>query len=242
MSSRGEIFAVLVLLLLATIMGQCSEELSTKRPRILTVKANSPLKIDGNLDDEAWSNSPKVTGFWHYDKDESAEEQTEVMICYDDNAICIGFICHDLRLNFICAQQRKQAVDWEATIHLASSLTHLTNPAFFGDTDYTFTVNTLGTQGRRVPGGAAVKIEWHDDWQAAVKITEKGWQGEMAIPFRIFRLPRKPKAFDISFYRSIPAPRLIFGTSPYEFSVRDFCKTKFALQLSRRVSKCAVYS
>ena len=76
-------------------------------------------------------------------------------------------------------------------------------------------VNPLGTQSEWVPGGAAAKIEWRGDWQASAKITEKGWQVEIAIPFRIFRLPRKPKAFSIHFSRTIPAPRLIDSTFPY---------------------------
>ncbi|MCX7643021.1 MAG: hypothetical protein N2116_04345 [Armatimonadetes bacterium] len=47
------------------------------------------------------------------------------------------------------------------------------------------------------------------------KFTEKGWQAEIAIPFRIFRLPKKPKAFGIWFYRFVPPPRLEVSTFPY---------------------------
>lgn len=216
MFNRSGIFAMLVLLLFATILGQCSEKPSIERPHIPAVKVNAPPKIDGNLDDEAWSNAPKVTGFWRYDKDELAEEQTEVMICYDDAAIYIGFICHDSQPNLIRAQQRKRGGGLGSDDSFGVVIDPLNQPRIFGDTDYTFTVNPLGTQDEWVPGGAAAKIEWRGDWQAAVKIVEKGWQGEIAIPFRIFRLPRKPKSFSVSFYRSIPAPRLIFSTFPYK--------------------------
>lgn len=37
-------------------------------------------KIDGLLNDEAWQKAAKVTGFWRLDKDELAEEQTEVRL------------------------------------------------------------------------------------------------------------------------------------------------------------------
>jgi hypothetical protein len=53
------------------------------------------------------------------------------------------------------------------------------------------------------------------DWQAKARTTKTGWQVEMAIPFRIFRLPRKPSAFALWFSRTIPSPRLENSTFPY---------------------------
>jgi len=63
----------------------------------------------------------------------------------------------------------------------------------------------------KIPGGAAPKIEWRGDWKAATKATNKGWQAEMAISFRILRVPRGQKRFGIRFDRYLPQPRAIFG-------------------------------
>ena len=56
----------------------------TGRPHIPAIKVNSPPKIDGDLNDAAWKIAAKVTGFWRTDRDQLAQEQTEVLICYDD--------------------------------------------------------------------------------------------------------------------------------------------------------------
>ena len=184
------------------------------RPHIPAIKVDAAPKIDGLLDDEAWQKAAKVTGFWRLDKDELAEEQTEVLICYDDAAIYIAFICHDSQPHLIRAQQKKRSGGLWGDDFVSVNIDPLNQPRIFSE-EYTFMVNPLGTQNEWVPGGAAAKIEWRGDWQVAAKITEKGWQVEIAIPFRIFRLPRKLKAFGIHFSRTIPAPRLIDSTFPY---------------------------
>jgi len=164
---------------------------STDRPHIPAIKVNAAPRIDGLLDDEAWQKAAKVTGFWRLDKDELAEEQTEVLICYDNAAIYIAFICHDSKPHLIRAQQKKRSGGLWGDDFVSVNIDPLNQPRIFSE-EYTFMVNPLGTQSEWVPGGAAAKIEWRGDWQASAKITEKGWQVEIAIPFRIFRLPRKP--------------------------------------------------
>lgn len=190
------------------------EEPSFERPIIPAVKVNEPPKIDGMLDDDAWQKAAKVKGFWRTDRDEIAQEQTEVWICYDDTNIYIAFTCHDSQPNLIRAQQRKRGGDLSNEDFVTVNIDPLNQSRVFVEF-YSFFVNPLGTQNEQVPGGAAAKIEWRGDWQAEAKITGKGWQVEIAIPFRIFRLPRKPKAFGIWFSRRIPPPRFEDSTFPY---------------------------
>ena len=186
-----------------------------ERPRIPAIKVNSPPQIDGDLSDEAWQNAAKVTGFWRIDRDQLAEEQTEVWVCYDDTAIYIAFLCFDSQPSLIRAQQRKRGGSFQNDDFISVNIDPLNRPIIAGGIFYTFSVNPIGTQNEWVPGGAAQKIEWRGDWKAKAKITEMGWQAEMAIPFRIFRLPRKPTAFALWFSRTIPPPRLEDSTFPY---------------------------
>ncbi|MEM2368601.1 MAG: carbohydrate binding family 9 domain-containing protein [Candidatus Bathyarchaeia archaeon] len=191
------------------------EEPPLKRPTIPAIKVNEPPKIDGFLDEPLWQKAAKITGFWRTDRDELAKEQTEVLICYDEKSIYVAFLCNDSQPQLIRAQQRKRGGDLSGDDIIAVNIDPLNQPRVFGDTTYSFFVNPLGTQNEEVPGGAAVKIEWRGDWQVKTKITEKGWQAEIAIPFRIFRLPMKPKAFGIWFSRDIPPPRLEYSAFPY---------------------------
>src|SRR5688500_2291879 len=56
------------------------------------VRVAKPPSIDGNLDDEAWSLAPEITGFTQRDPDEGkpATEATVVKVVYDDDAIYFG--------------------------------------------------------------------------------------------------------------------------------------------------------
>ena len=99
-----------------------------ERPHIPAIKVNSPPKIDGDLNDEAWQTAAKVTGFWRTDRDQLAEEQTEVLICYDDTAIYVAFICHDSQPNLIRAQQRKRGGAFQSDDFITINIDPLNQP------------------------------------------------------------------------------------------------------------------
>jgi len=126
--------------------------LSADRPHIPAIKVNAAPKIDGLLNDEAWQKAAKVTGFWRLDKDGLAEEQTEVLICYDDVAVYIAFVCHDSQPHLIRAQQKKRGGGFWGDDFVSVNIDPLNQPRIFSD-EYTFMVNPLGTQSEWVPGG-----------------------------------------------------------------------------------------
>lgn len=55
------------------------------------------IQIDGNLDEPAWAQATRLTGFWQYQPVDGrpAEEQTEVLVWYAPDAIHFGIIAHD---------------------------------------------------------------------------------------------------------------------------------------------------
>jgi len=57
----------------------------------------NPPKIDGRLDDTAWTDVPLVTDFIQFEphKGSSATVRTEVSIAYDEAHIYFGFKCYD---------------------------------------------------------------------------------------------------------------------------------------------------
>ncbi len=146
-----------------------------ERPHIQAVKVNESPNIDGLLDDPAWQRAAKVTGFWRTDFDEMASEQTEVLICHDDEHLYVAFLCHDSQPQLIQAQQRKRGGAFWNDDSVSLGIDPLNRPRFTPDQPtYIFYVKPVGTQDEIVPSGAAAKIEWRGDWKAAAKITEKG--------------------------------------------------------------------
>src|SRR4051812_26416815 len=85
---------ILILILFSLATGLAAQE----RPDFKVTRTQKPPVIDGNLDDEAWSTEPLVTGDWlSYDPlyGEKQAQRTEVHAGYDDRYLYFAFHCLD---------------------------------------------------------------------------------------------------------------------------------------------------
>src|SRR5512146_3490156 len=66
-------------------------------PTTRSVRATSAIRLDGKLDEPAWSAAPPTTEFTQIDPDEGqpASERTEVRVVYDDGALYVGIRAFD---------------------------------------------------------------------------------------------------------------------------------------------------
>jgi Carbohydrate family 9 binding domain-like len=83
--------SILFILLLAVLTAQ------SQNKSVEAVKTLQVPKIDGNLDDVAWTNAPVLTGFIQNSPNVGAPatQKTEVRIIYDNAAIYIGAYLYD---------------------------------------------------------------------------------------------------------------------------------------------------
>ena len=60
-------------------------------------RLESEVQIDGKLDEPAWSQATRLTGFWQYQPVDGrlAEEETEVLVWYAPDAIWFGVLARD---------------------------------------------------------------------------------------------------------------------------------------------------
>ncbi|MCS7224073.1 MAG: carbohydrate binding family 9 domain-containing protein [Armatimonadetes bacterium] len=205
----------LVLLSFLSVVGG-QERPPLERPRFQPQKVLERPVIDGNLNDPCWTQTEPIGPFWRTDYDELAPQQTAVRICYDDSSLYFAIRCDDPEPHLIRAQQTKRGGSFFNDDWVSVGIDPLNRPGMaVGETLYIFFANPRGTQDEIVPGGAAAKIEWRGDWNAAAKITKDGWEAEIAIPFRILRLPKKVEFLGITIYRFVPAPRGVMSSFPY---------------------------
>ncbi|MDH7602513.1 MAG: DUF5916 domain-containing protein [Armatimonadota bacterium] len=185
------------------------------------VKVDRPPVIDGVLDDACWQSCARITGFRESQFGREPSERTEVMLCRDESNLYVAFVCYDSQPALIRATQTQI----NSSISNDDYVGVLIDPEHAFLTHYHFEVNAIGTQYHSVPEGAPANITWRGDWQAAAKITDLGWQAEMAIPFAGLRYPAGQRTFSIQFRRYIP--RLDErSTWPFAGAVMD--QTKFA--------------
>jgi hypothetical protein len=66
-------------------------------PTAAIPRVEATVVIDGKLDEPVWSQATRLTGFWQYQPVDGrpAEEQTEVLVWYEPEAIYFGIIAHD---------------------------------------------------------------------------------------------------------------------------------------------------
>ena len=156
----------------------------------------SEIRVDGVLDEPAWSQATRLTGFWQYQPVDGrpAEEKTEVLVWYAPDAIYFGIVAHDRVPKAIRATVAdRDNLDNEDHIVLDLDTFSDRRRAF------SFAVNPLGAQsdGVRSEGAGQVSslipgsTDLNPDfiWESKGRLTGQGYEVEVRIPFKSLRYP-----------------------------------------------------
>ena len=154
------------------------------------------VTIDGALDEPVWAGATRLTGFWQYQPVDGrpAEENTEVLVWYAPDAIYFGIVAHDRVPAAIRATVAdRDNIDNDDRVVIDIDTFHDRRRAFF------FGVNPLGAQsdGVRSEGAGQVSslipgsVDLNPDftWESKGRVTERGYQVEIRIPFKSLRYP-----------------------------------------------------
>jgi hypothetical protein len=157
-------------------------------------RLEASVQIDGNLDEPVWSQATRLTGFWQYQPVDGrrAEEETEVLAWYAADAIYFGILARDRYPAAIRATVAdRDNIDNDDHVVLDLDTFHDRRRAFF------FGVNPLGVQtdGVRSEGAGVVtsfipgSVDKNPDfiWESRGRITDRGYQIEVRIPFKSLR-------------------------------------------------------
>lgn len=187
-----------LLLMAAPVPGATAQtELPQRNPIVPAMRAEVPPKIDGVLTPGEWDGAPVIEGFFH--QLEPAPEGTRVRCYFDRTHLYFAFECDDSQPSAIRGQQKKRNGSMDEDDWVCVGIDALADRR----TMYWFMVNPLGTQAEEIPGGAAAKIEWRGDWEAAAHRNERGWTTEIAIPFELLRYPPGQRRFGLIFRRRL---------------------------------------
>lgn len=174
---------------------------------IAAVRAPSSPVIDGDLSDAAWAQASRATGFTDTMGRRPADDQTEALICYDDEAIYVAFRCFDSAPSAIVAREtvRDSQLSSDGGGSGEDVVDFMIDPFLSHKWDDVsrFRVNPIGTRSARIGGGRGAKAEWSGDWAAAAKRTAEGWTAEMRIPWPLLSYPqsREPVTMGVNFLR-----------------------------------------
>ena len=162
----------------------------TEKKSIAIKRINSPVKIDGDLDEAVWKNVPVADKFIALRptpfRVENIDNATQVYFLYSDEGIYIGGYCHEKNKDSIASE--------------------LVGRDGFGNNDFVgvifdtyydklngfeYFVTPLGEQfdAKQAPNtnGDSEDFRWNAVWQSATKIHADGWSFEMFLPYSAIR-------------------------------------------------------
>jgi hypothetical protein len=210
---NGRGVAVVLGCLLWTSAGTLSAQ---QQPRVSAGRVGEPILIDGNLDDPAWALAAPAQDFIQTEprQGEPASERTEVRFLYDqenlyvgahlfDSAGPAGLVVNDVTRDF-------ESGDSDYFNVLLDTFNDNRNGFMFG-------TNPHGAKrdGQLGGDGAYPNFDWDGIWHVKVRITESGWQVEMAIPFKTLRFGEAPsQVWGLNFMRRIRRKNELVHWSP----------------------------
>jgi len=160
----------------------------TPPPEVHAVRLESPIHLDGRLDEDVWHTAPAATGFRQSQPHEGqpATQRTEVRFAYDDEALYVGARMYDdsgaagVRTRLV-RRDDDPASDY---IEVIFDTYHDHLGRLF------FQVNPSGARyDANGLGGGNGDASWDPVWEVKTTIDSLGWTAEMRIPFSQLRYP-----------------------------------------------------
>ena len=166
------------------------------------VEAAAEVTIDGRLDEPAWAQAARLTGFSQYQPVDGrpAEEKTEVLVWYSPEALHFGIIAHDSvpgSIRATIADRDNLGSDDTVTIFL-DTFNDRRRAFFFGVNPYGAQEDGVQTEGGFNAGnargggnfqGGTLDKSPDYNWESKGLITEQGYTVEISIPFKSLRYP-----------------------------------------------------
>ena len=194
---------IILFLLLAICSYNVNAQNKKNRKKVTTTRITKAPKIDGLLNDSSWRNAEILTDFITFRPDNgkavSAEYQTTVKVIYDDNAVYISAEMSDpdpenIPQEFAVRDNFSQADFFLVTI----------NPNDDGQNPFEFIVQVTGNQADAKISNGNEDFNWSAVWESAAKITDKGWNVEIKLPYRAIRFANRPvQSWGFNFHRRL---------------------------------------
>lgn len=169
--------------------------------RLPAVKTAQTIKIDGELNEEAWKNAAIARNFIEqrpaYGRTEDEDTKTEAYILYDDNAVYVSMFCREKSKDSISRELVGRdviGVNDFAGVMFDTYMDKINGVGFY--------VTALGEQYDCKYSLGQEDDGWSTVYQTATSIKADGWQFEMRIPYAALRFSKeKVQNWGINFVR-----------------------------------------
>ena len=173
-----------------------------QKPRLDVKRAPGAIKIDSNLDDAGWQGAARAENFTAHSPRDGIKPPvaTEVLVTYDTDNFYLAFICHDDPSTVRASMRDRDDIFSDDYVGILFDT--------YGDASWSYEifVNPLGLQGDlKMEGNGNEDGRFDIVFDSKGRITESGWQVEVAIPFSSLRFPVKQvQEWRATFWRNRP--------------------------------------
>ena len=201
MSFRRCTVSVLVFAFLLPNLSFAITGADDRKSFVINRTAKAPV-IDGNVEWSEWADATLVSDFHQIYPTDGIEpsEKTLVRISFDDEFLYIAAQLRHADPGSIRATQMIQDELFFSDDRFAVMLDSFNSKR----NDYYFQVNANGIRRDALRENNSNFIdEWSTIWQAQSRITDDGWETEMAIPFKSISFDPESDTWGINFHRGI---------------------------------------
>jgi uncharacterized protein DUF5916 len=154
------------------------------RPVLIAGRAGSGLRIDGRLDESAWSTADSIPNLTTTEPVEGGQPvgRTVVRVLADVGTIIIGVRADDPEPQRITSFAR----DRDASLQNEDHIRFVLDTYRDGRSGYVFAVNANGARYDALVAnqGEGENSDWDGVWEAATQRTSTGWSAEIRIPVK----------------------------------------------------------
>ncbi len=184
------LLSVILNLFFLSAFGSAADTLVVKK-KYFTKRLATEIILDGIPDEEAWNAVEWGGNFtqWQPNEGQAPTEQTNFKILYDEKFLYVAYRCYDTAPDSIIKRMGRRDEfpgDW---IEINIDSYHDQRTAF------SFTLSVSGVRSDEFVSndGNNWDTSWNPIWFAKTNVDEKGWTGEIKIPFSQLRYGNEPE-------------------------------------------------
>ena len=165
---------------------------SAALPSMRAHRLDGSIRVDGQLDEEAWQTATSYSGFVQKEPVEAAPaiNDSEVWVLYDDEAVYIGARLFDEDPSTIAANMVRRDAEYNGQFDYFE---FMVDPNLDGRTGYRFRISPANVQtDRYLFDDDGEDANWDGVWSSAASVTHDGWVVEMRIPLSQIRYEARP--------------------------------------------------
>ncbi|HVR28666.1 MAG TPA: DUF5916 domain-containing protein [Thermoanaerobaculia bacterium] len=174
------------------------------RPSIRALAIESPIVVDGVLEESAWQRAEVGRDFTTREPVDKlpASEPTEFMVVYTPSTLYFGIRAFDSQPDAIVAKEMER----DAPLGQNDDSIAIVLDTFADKRNsYSFEINPNGarTDALVTDEGQEINTDWDGVWSVATRRDERGWFAEVAIPFSTLRYQRGSTVWGLNVRRLI---------------------------------------